>query len=75
MEFVRYLSTPAGRFLRVVLGLVLLWIGFYAATQPLGYCLMAFGVVPILTGILNVCLFAPYFHAPVHGTELTAEHS
>ncbi len=74
MGYVQFLSTPAGRFMRIVLGLVLLWIGFYAAAQPLGYWIMAFGLIPLVSGIMNVCVIAPYFHAPVHGSELAVNH-
>lgn len=70
MEFVRFLATPAGRILRIVLGIAIIWIGLAWVDKPLGYVLEAVGLIPIITGILNISLIGPLLGAPLKGSDL-----
>lgn len=70
MQFARFMATPAGRIARVILGIVLIWIGVMM-DKPAGYVLEVIGLVPIIAGALNLCLIAPLIGAPMKGSDLT----
>lgn len=70
MGFARFMSSTAGRALRVVAGLALIVIGLATGT----WWLAVVGLVPLLAGALDVCLFAPLFKAPFSGKALRAGH-
>jgi hypothetical protein len=62
MQFVEWMSKPAGRILRVLAGLILIGVGLYF--QGLwGYVVAVVGVVPVLAGVFNFCLIAPILGA------------
>ncbi len=52
------------RFLRIVLGLVLLSFAFVGPKTPLGY----FGAVPLLTGLVGMCPLYALFGINTCGT-------
>jgi hypothetical protein len=55
MTFIRFLQSPAGRIVRIAIGFALLWYG--ARNESLiGLMLMMLGLVPVVTGVLGVCL-------------------
>lgn len=68
MDVARFMATPAGRGIRIALGLILIWIGV-AMDKPAGYVLEAIGLVPIAAGALNFCLLAPILKAPFWGKD------
>lgn len=70
-NLVYFLATGKGRFYRIVIGLILLWLGAYVFAHPLGLWIMGIALVPILSGVLNICLFAPLIQEPVRGSKLT----
>ncbi|HEX8954350.1 MAG TPA: DUF2892 domain-containing protein [Polyangia bacterium] len=70
MAFVRFMSSPAGRTLRIVAGLLLMFVGVAFVRGTGGLLLAVVGAVPLLAGALNLCLLAPLFHAPLRGSDL-----
>jgi hypothetical protein len=71
MSFAIWMSGPAGRLLRIAAGIVLVGAGLYV--QGLwGVVIAVVGVVPLLAGILNVCVIAPFLRVPFNGRRLTA---
>ncbi|MCC7363868.1 MAG: DUF2892 domain-containing protein [Dehalococcoidia bacterium] len=48
-----------GRAARVALGSTLIGLGLTAIPAPAGYGVAAFGLVPIATGVFNLCPVAP----------------
>ncbi len=58
MKFVRFMSTTAGRALRVVMGVALITTGIWLAT-PVGWTLAAFGLLPLVTGAADICPICP----------------
>lgn len=58
MTFVRFMSTPTGRVLRVVVGLALIAFGVRAG-GPAGWGLAAFGLLPLATGAADICPICP----------------
>lgn len=67
MELVRFMASPVGRGARVVLGLVLMVLGFGVVGGTGGVILGIVGIVPIALGVLNVCMLAPLFGCPLRG--------
>ena len=70
MRFAEFMSTPMGRGLRVVFGGVLIYLGLSVVQGVAGTIIAAAGVVPIATGLLNVCLIGPLIGAPMKGSSL-----
>ena len=58
MKFVRFMSTPAGRGLRVVMGVALIATGIRLG-GPGGWALAAFGLLPLVTGAADICPICP----------------
>lgn len=67
MAFVEWMGTPLGRGLRVILGALLIYVGLAVVQGVGGTLLAAVGVVPIATGMLNICLVGPLLGAPLKG--------
>jgi hypothetical protein len=62
--FVKFMMDPAGRVLRIVLGLALIVWGFWGGA---GTLVGIIGFVPLLAGIVNFCLVAPFFGVTLMG--------
>lgn len=69
MGLAKFMASPAGRLLRVVLGLVLIAVGF-AVGGTAGWVIGIIGVVPIVLGAVNVCAIGPVVGAPFRGGAL-----
>jgi hypothetical protein len=65
MAFVDWMASPLGRGLRVAFGGLLIYLGLAVVQGVGGTLLAAFGVVPIATGVLNLCPIAPLLGAPM----------
>ena len=63
MQFVEWMSKPAGRILRIVAGIILIGVGLYFQGVG-GYVVAVVGVVPVLAGVVRFCLIAPILGAP-----------
>ncbi len=70
MSFAHFMANPIGRGVRVVAGLALIIVGLAIGSAG-GYVLAIVGLVPLLAGILNVCLIAPILKAPFRGEALS----
>jgi membrane-associated protease RseP (regulator of RpoE activity) len=57
--FERFVASNAGRVARIVLGVSLLTSGLSLFDRPAGLAVAAIGLVPLLTGALNLCPVAP----------------
>ena len=66
MKFALFMAKPAGRILRVVIGLAIFAVGI-ALQSVLGIVLIVLGAVFVLAGALNVCLIAPFLRVPFTG--------
>ena len=67
MGFARFMSSAAGRLTRIVAGIALILIGLLVMNGTIGVVLAIVGVVPLLAGVLNLCVFAPLFGGPFLG--------
>jgi hypothetical protein len=79
MAFAAFMSSAAGRILRILVGLGLIGGGMYlivaASNVTLGTILAVVGLVPLFAGLADVCLFAPLFGAPFSGAKVRAHAS
>jgi hypothetical protein len=64
MDFARFMSSAAGRLIRIVAGAALVVVGLFVMGNTLGIVLAVVGLVPLLAGIGNFCVFAPLFGGP-----------
>ncbi len=72
MGFASFMASGLGRGLRIVAGLVLIAVGFFAVGGTAGYVLCVVGLVPIAAGVFNVCLVGPILGAPFLGSRVKA---
>ena len=70
MGFARFMSSLAGRLLRIVAGIALIIIGLTVVTGTAGVILAIVGLVPLIAGIVNVCVFAPLFGGPFFAKDI-----
>jgi hypothetical protein len=64
MGFARFMSSLAGRLLRIVAGIALIAIGLAVVHGTGGIILAIVGLVPLLAGLFHFCVFAPLFGGP-----------
>ena len=65
-----FLASPIGRVVRIVVGLALILVGLLVIEGPLSWVLEMVGLVPLLAGVFDVCVFAPLFGLPFVGSRL-----
>jgi hypothetical protein len=70
--FIAFMASKAGRITRVVAGIVLIAWGVFGLGSTAGYVLAVVGLVPLLAGLFDFCVFAPLFGAPLSGTKIRA---
>jgi membrane-bound ClpP family serine protease len=69
----KFLASSTGRIVRIVVGAALFALGFFGnVSSVVGIILMIVGLVPLLAGIFDVCVFAPLFGKPFNGKKLRA---
>jgi hypothetical protein len=68
-----FLASTAGRITRVVAGLVLIAVGLLVMNGIGGVVVAVIGVVPLLAGLFDFCVFAPLFGHPLSGPKIRAE--
>jgi hypothetical protein len=65
-----FLASSAGRITRIVAGIVLILVGVVVVQGTAGWIVAVVGVLPLLAGLLDVCIFAPLFGLPFVGPAL-----
>lgn len=73
MSTARFMASGAGRILRILIGLVLLYVGLTMVHGALGALIAIIALVPIGGGTLNFCVLGPVIGAPFWGKDLHAE--
>ena len=68
--FFDFMAGSTGRTVRVVAGLVLIVIGLLFTQGAARWILVIVGLVPLLAGLLDRCVFAPLFGLPFVGPQL-----
>jgi uncharacterized membrane protein HdeD (DUF308 family) len=71
--FVSFMASRNGRIVRIVAGLALFVWGMFGIDNVTGAIIVVVvGLVPLLAGIFDVCVFAPLFGAPFSGPKIRA---
>jgi hypothetical protein len=70
--FVKFMASPAGRITRVIAGLVLVVLGLLVAHGIGRIILTVVGLLPLVAGLFDFCVFAPLFGAPMGGKKIRA---
>lgn len=70
MGFARFMSSTAGRLIRILAGAALILLGLVSVGGTAGILLAVVGLVPLFGGLFNFCLFAPIFGGPLLGKEV-----
>jgi uncharacterized membrane protein len=70
VAFFRFIASPAGRVVRIIVGLVLILAGLWWITGIAGWIVALIGLVPLLAGVFDWCVFAPLFGLPFLGLYL-----
>lgn len=65
-----FLASPAGRWVRIIAGIVLVILGILFIKGVGGWIVTLVGLVPLLAGIFDWCFFAPLFGLPFGGPKL-----
>lgn len=70
-----FMASAAGRMIRIFAGIGLIAWGFLSFSEPNSYIIAGIGVLPILTGLLNICIIAPILGFPIKGDNVSAAKS
>lgn len=70
--FIKYLASTTGRSIRVVVGIALVAWGLMGLNGTTGIIVAIIGLVPLLAGLFDFCVFAPLFGAPLSGPKIRA---
>ncbi len=70
--FVKFLASTTGRIIRIVVGLALIIGGIFGLANTAGTILAIVGLVPLVAGVFDFCVFAPLFGAPLSGPKIRA---
>jgi hypothetical protein len=73
MGLVRFLASPVGRVVRIVLGAIIIVVGVYVIGDLGGLLVALIGVVPLAAGMGDFCLLAPLFGLPFSGKDLRGQ--
>ena len=70
--FVSFMASTAGRVTRIVAGIVLVAWGWLGLGGTTGMIVAIVGLVPLIAGLFDFCVFAPLFGAPMSGPQIRA---
>lgn len=68
--FVKFMASTAGRAARIVAGIVLIVIGLLVVQGTAGVIIAIIGLLPLVAGLFDFCVFAPLFGAPLNGAKI-----
>jgi hypothetical protein len=63
--FIKFMVSTAGRVTRVIAGIALVLWGLMGIGGTTGIVVAIIGLVPLLAGLFDFCVFAPLFGAPL----------
>jgi hypothetical protein len=70
--FIKFMASTAGRIVRIVVGAALIAWGLLGLGGTAGIIVAVVGAIPLLAGLLDFCIFAPLFGAPLSGSKIRA---
>ncbi len=66
-SIVSFMQSLSGRLLRIVVGIALIAVGLLVINNVWGIVIAVIGAVPLIAGLVGVCLFAPLFGYTLSG--------
>ena len=73
MGFARFMASTAGRAIRIIAGIALIAVGLLVVNGTGGIILAVVGLVPLVAGVGDFCVFAPLFGGSFKGAEARGE--
>jgi len=70
MGLAKFMASPSGRGLRIVIGLALIYWGLARVGGTNGWILAVVGLLPLTLGLINGCILAPFLRVPFRGSDL-----
>ena len=71
--FISWMASSAGRITRILAGLILIILGLFVVHSTVEtVILVVVGLVPLLAGLFDFCVFAPLFSNPFNGKQIRA---
>ena len=70
--FAQFMTSGLGRRARIVAGFGLIALGLAVVGGGVGIAVAAIGLVPLLAGTFDVCVFSALFGGPLAGSEVRA---
>lgn len=70
--FGQFMASTAGRLARIGAGVALIAAGLLAVGGIAGIVIAAIGVVPLLAGSIDICIFSRLFGGPLRGDDIRA---
>lgn len=67
---IKFMASGAGRIIRIIAGIVLIALGIFVMGNTAGYVIAIIGLVPLLAGLFDFCVFAPLFRNPFWGKKI-----
>lgn len=67
-----FLASSQGRILRIAAGIVLVLVGLLVIKDTAGIIVAVVGLVPLIAGVFDFCVFAPLFGMPLSGKAIRA---
>lgn len=71
--FVTFMASTAGRITRVVAGVALIAWALLGLSGAAAIIIAIIGLVPLLAGLFDFCVFAPLFKNPFRGPAIRGE--
>lgn len=71
--FVKFMVSTAGRITRIVAGAALIAWGLLGLSGITSIVVAILGMVPLVAGLFDFCVFAPLFGAPLSGPKIRGE--
>ena len=68
--FARFINSPPGRIIRIIVGLVLIIWGCTHLGEGCGVVFLIIGIVPLSAGSFDLCLISPLLGGPVSGKKV-----
>jgi len=68
--FARFVNSTAGRIVRIVVGLGLIYWGFVSLPGTTGIILIVLGLVPLTAGVFHLCLISALLGGPISGARI-----
>lgn len=70
--FFAFMASMSGRIARIVVGVALIVLGLLVVEGTFGIVLAVIGLVPLLAGVFDVCVFSKLFGGAFKGADIRA---